>query len=165
VLIKLDQLKLLITVSQSVFPWFWPSCHIIPNTCWVSTISVLTLVIIAAQKRKLMWSLLKMMLSSRPTQPLVDCLWSWSLHFQDKLYNSDNLYNLLVLFSWYCYWLFPEEVTICMKLDPGIHIVMHLILSLNPSVTLPPSFTHTTHWKPLSLSHLWLVIRRLVELG
>jgi hypothetical protein len=33
VLIKLDQLKLLIAVSQSAFPYFWPSCHIIPNTC------------------------------------------------------------------------------------------------------------------------------------
>jgi hypothetical protein len=33
VLIKLDQLKLLIAVSQSAFPCFWPSSHIIPNTC------------------------------------------------------------------------------------------------------------------------------------
>jgi hypothetical protein len=33
VLIKFDQLKLLIAVSQSVFPCFWPSCHIISNTC------------------------------------------------------------------------------------------------------------------------------------
>jgi hypothetical protein len=33
VLIKLDQLKLLIAVSQSAFPCFWPSYHIIPNTC------------------------------------------------------------------------------------------------------------------------------------
>jgi hypothetical protein len=32
VLIKLDQLKLLIAVSQSAFPCFWPSCHIISNT-------------------------------------------------------------------------------------------------------------------------------------
>jgi hypothetical protein len=33
VLIKFDQLKLLIAVSQSAFPYFWPSCHLIPNTC------------------------------------------------------------------------------------------------------------------------------------
>jgi hypothetical protein len=33
VLIKLDQLKLLIAVSQSAFPFFWPSCHIVSNTC------------------------------------------------------------------------------------------------------------------------------------
>jgi hypothetical protein len=32
-LIKLDQLELLIAVSQSAFPCFWPSCYIIPNTC------------------------------------------------------------------------------------------------------------------------------------
>jgi hypothetical protein len=33
VLVKLDQLKLLIAVSRSAFPCFWPLCHIIPNTC------------------------------------------------------------------------------------------------------------------------------------
>jgi hypothetical protein len=33
VLIKYDQLKLLIVVNQSTFPCFWPSCHIIPNNC------------------------------------------------------------------------------------------------------------------------------------
>jgi hypothetical protein len=32
VLIKLDQLELLIGVSRSAFPYFWPLCHIIPNT-------------------------------------------------------------------------------------------------------------------------------------
>jgi hypothetical protein len=48
VLIKLDQLKLFITVNQSAFPCFWPSCHII------RTISVPTLVIIAAQNKRLM---------------------------------------------------------------------------------------------------------------
>ena len=38
------------------------------------------------------------MLSSRRTQPLVDCLWSWRLRFQDKLYNSDSLLFVLILF-------------------------------------------------------------------
>jgi hypothetical protein len=33
VLIKFDQLKLLIAVSQLAFSYFCPSCHIIPNTC------------------------------------------------------------------------------------------------------------------------------------
>jgi hypothetical protein len=33
VLIKPDQLKLLIAVSQSAFPYFWSSYHIIPNIC------------------------------------------------------------------------------------------------------------------------------------
>jgi hypothetical protein len=32
VLIKFDQLKLFIAVSQSAFSCFWPSYHIIPNT-------------------------------------------------------------------------------------------------------------------------------------
>jgi hypothetical protein len=33
VLIKLDQQKLFIAVSQSVIPYFWPPYYIIPNTC------------------------------------------------------------------------------------------------------------------------------------
>jgi hypothetical protein len=33
VLIKLDQLKLLIAVRQLVFSCFWPLCHISHNTC------------------------------------------------------------------------------------------------------------------------------------
>ena len=57
----------------------------------------------------------------------------WSLHFQNKLYNSDNL--LIVVFTWYCYWLFTYDVSICMKFDPAIHIAMYSILSLKPDVT------------------------------
>jgi hypothetical protein len=118
VLIKLDQLKLLIAASQSAFPWFWPSCHIFPNTCWVPTISVLTLVIIAAQK-KVMWSIWRWcwVLGLRNLRSIACQV--WSLRFQNKLYNSDNR----------C-WLFTDEVIVCMKLDPGIHIVIHSVLSL-----------------------------------
>ena len=29
--------------------------------------------------------------------------------------------------TWYCYWLFTYNVSICMKLNPGIHIVMHSV--------------------------------------
>jgi hypothetical protein len=135
VLIKLDQLKLLIAVSQSAFPCFWPSCHIIPNTCWVPTISVLMLVIIAAQRRKwceVFWGWCWVLSLRNPWSNVYEV---WSLRFQDKLYNSDNLYSLLFLFSWYCCWLFTDEVTICRELDPSIHIVMHSVLSLKPVVT------------------------------
>jgi hypothetical protein len=100
VLIKLDQLKLLIAVSQSAFPWYWPSCHIISNTCWVPTISVLTLVIIAAQRRKwcqVFWRWCWVLGLRNPQSIACEV---WSLRFQDKLYNSDNLYSLLILFSW-----------------------------------------------------------------
>ena len=49
--------------------------------------------------RRRRWiKILKMMLSSRRTQPPVDCLWSWSHCFQDKLYNSDSLLIILILF-------------------------------------------------------------------
>ena len=71
--------------------------------CWVPTISVLTLAYCCSEGEGVR-SILKMMLSSRPTQPPVDCLWSWSLRFQDKLYNSDSL--LFVVFS-----LFRDTVT------------------------------------------------------
>jgi hypothetical protein len=115
VLKKFVQLKLLIAASQSAFPWFWPSCHIIPNTCWVPTISVLTLVIIAAQRRKWYEVFGRWCWVLGLRNPRAIACEVWSLHFQDKLYNSDNLYSLLILFSWYCYWLFTDEVTICME--------------------------------------------------
>jgi hypothetical protein len=130
VLIKLDQLKFLIAVSQSAFPWFWPSCHIIPNTCWVLTISVLMLVIIAAQRRKWCEVFWRRCWVLGPRNPRSIAYEVWSLYFQDKLYNSENFYSLLILFSWYCCWLFTDEVTICIELDPGIHIVMHSVLSV-----------------------------------
>jgi hypothetical protein len=133
-LIKLDQLKLLIAVSQSTFPYFWSSCHIIPNTCWVPTISVLSLVIIVAQRRKwckVFWRWWWVLVLRNPRSIAYEI---WSLRFHDKRYNSDNLYSLLILFSWYCCWLFTNEVTICMELDSDIHIVMHSVLSFKNRV-------------------------------
>ena len=60
----------------------------------------------------------------------------WSLCFQDNLYNSNSLLVVLFFsFSWYCYWLFTYNISICMKLGPDIHIVMHSVLSLKPGVT------------------------------
>ena len=56
--------------------------------CWVPTVSVLTLT--AAQKGKLLRSILKMMLSFRRAQPQSIACEVWSLRFQDKLYNSDS---------------------------------------------------------------------------
>jgi hypothetical protein len=70
----------------------------------------------------------------------------WSLRFQDKPYNSDNLFSLLILFSWCCCWLFTDKITICMELDPGIRIVMHSVLSLKPYVTLCHSQTLIQNW-------------------
>ena len=101
-------------------------------SCWVPTICVVTLAYCCSEWEGVR-SILKMMLSSRHAQPPVDSLWSWSHRFQDKLYNSDN--PLIITFTWYCYWLFTYNVSICMKLDPGIHIVMYLVLSLKLGVT------------------------------
>jgi len=85
------------------------------------------------RRKKLMWSLLKMMLSSNPRSIACEV---WSFHFQDKLFISDNLLIVVSLFSWYYYWLFTIEVTICMELDSNIHIVMHSVLSWKSGVTV-----------------------------
>jgi hypothetical protein len=50
-------------------------------------------------------------------------------------------YSLLVIFSWYYCWLFTDEITICIELDPSIHIVMHSVSSLKPGVTRNNSFS------------------------
>ena len=69
--------------------------------------------------------LLKMLLSARPTLPPVDCLWSMVSSFSGLGVNSDGIsFSYVILFLLFTY------VTICMKLDPGIHIVMHLVCLL-----------------------------------
>ena len=107
----------------------------------------------AAQKRKSKWSILKMMLSTRLAQPQPIACEDWSLYFQDKLHNSDSLIVVLILFSWYCYWLFTYNASICMKLDPDIHIVMHLVLSLKPGVTLSRACSIVFSYHLLSTNH------------
>ena len=61
---------------------------------------------------------------ARPTQPPVDCLWSMVSSFPGLGVNSDGIspFSYVILFLLFTY------VTICMKLDPCIHIVMHLVL-------------------------------------
>ena len=54
-------------------------------------------------------------------------------------------------FLWYCYWLFSCNVSICMKLDPGIHMVMHSVLSLKSGVT---QIIWTTCW--LKIYYLYI---------
>ena len=110
--------------------------------------------------------ILKMMLSSRRAQPPVDCLWSWSHHFQDKLYNSYNL--LIIAFTWYCYWLFTYNVSICMKLDPGIHIAMHSVLSLKPGVTMrdeeqTEQYGIKWQWAPRHCTLCWVAESSLIS--
>jgi hypothetical protein len=43
-----------------------------------------------------------------------------------ELYNSDRFVSLFMLFYRY-YYRYSLLSTICMKLDPGIHIGMHLV--------------------------------------
>ena len=75
----------------------------------------------------------------------------WSLHFQDKLYNSDSLLVVLILFFMICYWLFTYNVTICMKFDHDIHIVMHSVLSLKSGVIRRTATTHSAQHMQFSL--------------
>jgi hypothetical protein len=61
----------------------------------------------------------------------------WSLRFQDK---RKSLIIFLFL-TWYCFCI-NLFVTICMKLDPGIYIVMHLVFFGKTGVT-------STQWRLL----------------
>jgi hypothetical protein len=68
--------------------------------------------------------------SSRRTQPPVDCLGSLVLSFPGLSVNSDNLpFSYVILFLLFTY------VTICMKLDPGMHIGLHLVFFGKTCVT------------------------------
>ena len=52
------------------------------------------------------------------------------------MYNSDSLlFAVFSLFRDTVTNIFTYNVTICMKLDPGIHMVMHSVLFLKLSVT------------------------------
>jgi hypothetical protein len=43
-----------------------------------------------------------------------------------ELYNSDRIVSFVYVLYGYCY-CYSLLSTICMKLDPGIHIIMHLV--------------------------------------
>jgi hypothetical protein len=75
----------------------------------------------------------KMLWSSRRAQPPVDYLWSLEPLFPGLSVNFDNLPFL----TWYCFCI-HFYVTICMKLDPGMHIVMHLVFFGKTGVTESP---------------------------
>jgi hypothetical protein len=75
------------------------------------------------RKRRLLWSLVKMLMSARRTQPPVDCLWSLEPSFPG--FKRKSLIIFLFL-TWYCLCI-HLYVTICMKLDPGMHIGLHLV--------------------------------------
>ena len=78
-----------VKLFKDSFDYFlWP--------CWVPTISVLTLAYCCSEGEGVR-SILKMMLSSRRTPQSIACE-VWSLRFQDKLYNSDSLLFVLILF-------------------------------------------------------------------
>jgi hypothetical protein len=101
-----------------------------PHTCWVR--HVLTLAIkMLLRKRKLIWSLLKMLLSSRHTQPPVDYLWCFGAFISRIKRNTLIIFLFLI---WYCLCI-HLYVTICMKLDPSMHIRLHLVFFGKTGVT------------------------------
>ena len=102
-------------------------------SCWVPTISVLTLAYCCSEGESCGEVFLRCCWVLGVRNPRSIACEVWSLRFQDKLYNSDNL--LIIAFMWYYYKLFTYDVSICMKLDPGIHIAMHSVLSLKPGDT------------------------------
>ena len=109
--------------------------------CWVPTISVLTLAYCCSEGESCGEVFWRCCWDLGVRNPQLIACEVWSLRFQDKLYNSDNL--LIVVFTWYCYWLFNYNVSICMKLDHVIHIVMHSVFLLKPGVTVLEAITFT----------------------
>jgi hypothetical protein len=62
------------------------------------------------RRRKLLWSLVKMLWSSRRTQPTVDCLWSLVSSFPGLSVNSDNLpFPYVILFLLFTYVNYMHE--------------------------------------------------------
>jgi hypothetical protein len=62
------------------------------------------------RRRKLLWSLVKMLWSSRRTQPPVDCLWSLVSSFPGLSVNSDNLpFSYVILFLLFTYVNYMHE--------------------------------------------------------
>jgi hypothetical protein len=64
-----------------------------------------------------------MLWSSRRTQPPVECLWSLVPSFLGFKRNTLIIFLFLYVIL-YCYSLMS---TICMKLDPDMHIGLHLV--------------------------------------
>jgi hypothetical protein len=62
------------------------------------------------RRRKLLWSLVKMLWSSRRTQPPVDCLWSLVPSFPGLSVNSDNLpFSYVILFLLFTFVSYMHE--------------------------------------------------------
>jgi zona occludens toxin (predicted ATPase) len=62
------------------------------------------------RRRKLLWSLVKMLWSSRRTQPPVDCLWSLVSSFPRLSVNSDNIiFSYVILFLLFTYVRYMHE--------------------------------------------------------
>jgi hypothetical protein len=90
------------------------------------------------RNRKLLWSLLKMLLSFRRTQPPVDCLWCLEPSFS-RIKRKSLIIFLFLTWYYFCIHLY---VTICMKLDPGMHIGLHLVFFGKIGVTPPHPSIH-----------------------
>jgi hypothetical protein len=101
-----------------------------PHTCWVR--QVLTLAINnVAQKEEATMKSCEDVAGARRTQPPVDYLWCLEPSFSRIKRKSLVIFLFL---TWYCFCI-HLYVTICMKLDPGMHIGLHLIFFGKTGVT------------------------------
>jgi hypothetical protein len=101
-----------------------------PHTCWVR--QVLTLAINnVAQKEEVDLKSCEDVAGARRTQPLVDCLRCFVI-FVSKIKRKSLIIFLFLTWYWTVIHLY---VTICMEIDPGIHIVMHLVFFEKIGVT------------------------------
>jgi hypothetical protein len=68
---------------------------------------------------------------ARRTQPPVDCLWRFGV-FVSRIKRKSLI--IFLFLSWYCFCI-HLYVTMCMKLDPGMHIGLHLVFFGKTGVT------------------------------
>jgi hypothetical protein len=107
-----------------------------PHTCWVR--QVLTLAINnVAQKEEADMKSCEDVAGARRAQPPVDCLWCFVV-FVSRIKRNTMIISLFFL-TWYCF-CYSLMSTICMKIDLGLHIVMHLVFFGKTRVT-PDSLT------------------------
>jgi hypothetical protein len=62
---------------------------------------------------------------------------------------------IFLFHTWYCFWI-HLYVTICMKLDPGMHIVMHLVFFGKTGVTLTLIVVFSSIFDLLPLRSTWM---------
>jgi len=135
----------------AIYPWFEPFMSFIFLIYLLSTTCSHTCYTNTAQKRKMLWSFMKMLLSSSVHNPRLIACEVWSLHFQEKLYISNSclvvvsiFYVILLLinllwryymyetWSWHTYsYAFGFLLKTGYDSDPPVQMIFKFILEIH----------------------------------